>query len=127
MDAYVYARKQMLPPGFDGFFQPDRTVIVSIDMHEGHLADSPDCPCPAPRARDIVEPINRFHTTCRGFKVPIIHVRTVLRRGGVDDVRGLMAAWRLTFPLHVGPIPNSDESAIEGSRWTHFVTFVAPE
>jgi nicotinamidase-related amidase len=59
--------------------------------------------------------------------MPIIHVRTVLRKGGVDDVRGLKAAWRLTFPLHVGPIPNSDESAMEGSRWTRFVTFVDPD
>jgi nicotinamidase-related amidase len=56
--------------------------------------------------------------------VPIIHVRAVLRKGGVDDVNGLPAAWRKMFPLHVGEIPNSDEHAIEGTRWNSFVTRV---
>jgi biuret amidohydrolase len=41
-------------------------------------------------------------------------------------VKGLKAAWRLVLPLHVGPIPNADEHAIEGSRWTEFVTRVEP-
>lgn len=127
LDAYVYARKRTLPRGFEQFFSSSRTAVVSIDMHEGHLANSPDCPCPAPRAREIVKPIDQFHLACRDFGVPVIHVRTILRKGGVDDVRGMKAAWRLTFPLHVGPIPNSDESAIEGSRWTQFATEVKPQ
>lgn len=96
-------------------------------MHEGHLADTPDCPCPAPRAREIVAPIDAFHDEARRLGVPVIHVRTVLRRGGVDDGRGGRAAWRLVFPLHVGDIPNADEHAIEGSRWTRFVTRVEPD
>ena len=33
---------------------------------------------------------------------------------------------RRTFPLYVGEIPNSDGHAIEGSRWTEFVTKVEP-
>ena len=28
------------------------------------------------------------------------------------------------FPLYVGPIPNSDQHAIQGTRWTQFVTEV---
>jgi biuret amidohydrolase len=99
---------------------------VSIDMHRGHLDDSPDCPCPAPRARDIVAPIDTFHEAARKLGVPIIHVRSVVRRGGEDDTRGIPSAWRRTFPLHVGEIPNSDGHAIEGSRWTEFVTRVEP-
>lgn len=126
MQGYVYGVKKDLPGGFETFFDRSRTAIVSIDMHQGHLADSPDCPCPAPRARDIVAPIDRFHVAARGLGVPVIHVRTVLRKGGVDDVAGTPAAWRLVFPLHVGPIPNADEHAIEGSRWTEFVTRVEP-
>jgi biuret amidohydrolase len=51
----------------------------------------------------------------------------VLRRGGVDDLRGLPAAWRKVFPLHVGPIPNADEHAIEGTRWNEFETEVLPD
>jgi len=125
MEAYIYGAKRDLPDGFEEFLDPRRTAIVSIDMHEGHLADTPDCPCPAPRAREIVEPINTFHRRAREIGIPIIHVRSVLSRGGVDDVRGLKSAWRLTFPLFVGPIPNADEHAIEGTRWTHLVTEVA--
>lgn len=126
MEAYVYGEKRPLPAGFESFTDPSRTAIVSIDMHQGHLADTPDCPCPAPRARDIVAPIDAFHDAARRLGIPIIHVRTVLRKGGVDDVRGRKAAWRLVFPLHVGDIPNADEHAIEGTRWTEFVTRVEP-
>jgi biuret amidohydrolase len=126
MKAYVYGTRRDLPAGFEEFADIRRTAIVSIDMHEGHLADTPDCPCPAPRARDVVGPIDRFHDEARALGVPVIHVKTVLRKGGIDDVRGIKAAWRLTFPLHVGDIPNADEHAIEESRWTNFVTRVEP-
>ena len=98
---------------------------MSIDLHQGHLADTPDCPCPAPRAREVVEGVNRFHAAARALNVPIIHVKSVLRRDGADDVNGVKSAWRFVFPLHVGPIPNSDQHALEGSRWTQFVTEVA--
>src|SRR5262249_56990161 len=57
---------------------------------------------------------------------PIIHVRSVVRRGGEADPGGIPSAWRRTFPLYVGEIPNSDGHAIEGSRWTEFVTKVEP-
>ena len=124
MKAYVYGEKRDLPDGFETFADRAHTAIVSIDMHEGHLADTPDCPCPAPRAREIVAPIDTFHDKARALGVPIIHVKTVLRKGGVDDVKGIPSAWRLTFPLHVGEIPNADQHAIEGSRWTNLVTRV---
>ncbi|ARQ02619.1 cysteine hydrolase family protein [Pseudorhodoplanes sinuspersici] len=125
MEAYVYGVKRSLPAGFEDYFDRSATAIVSIDMHEGHLADSPDCPCPAPRAREIVAPINAFHRSARVLGVPIIHVRSVLRKSGVDDLNGIPSAWRATFPLYVGPISGADAHAIEGSRWTNFVTEVA--
>lgn len=127
MDAYVYGERRALPDGFHEFLDRSRSAIVSIDMHRGHLEDSPDCPCPSPRGRDIVAPIDDFHDRARALGVPVIHVRSVLRQGGVDDVAGNVSAWRLVFPLHVGPIPNSDEHGIEGSRWTEFVTRVEPD
>ena len=71
-------------------------------------------------------PIDAFHDRVRALGIPIIHVRSVLRRGGADDLNGISAAWRRTFPLHVGAIPNSEAHAIEGSRWTEFVTRVEP-
>jgi nicotinamidase-related amidase len=126
MKAYVYGDKRGLPAGFETFSDRAHAAIVSIDMHEGHLADTPDCPCPAPRAREIVAPIDTFHDHVRAPGIPIIHVKTVLRKGGVDDVKGIPSAWRLTFPLYVGDIPNADEHAIEGSRWTELVTRVEP-
>jgi biuret amidohydrolase len=127
LHAYVYGERRPLPDGFEGFAHPARAAVVSIDMHQGHLADTPDCPCPAPRARDIVAPIDRFHEQARALGVPVIHVRSVLRRGGIDDINGLPAAWRRVFPLHVGPIPNADEHAIEGTRWNDFETEVLPD
>ncbi len=125
MQAYVYGSKRELPEGFEDYVSRKNTAVISIDMHEGHLADTPDCPCPAPRARDIVEPLNKFHRAARALGVPIIHIRSVLRKGGVDDINGIPSAWRRTFPLYVGDIPNADEHAIEGTRWTNFVTEVA--
>jgi nicotinamidase-related amidase len=126
MQSYVYGEKRDVPAALEEFVDPANTAIISIDMHQGHLADSPDCPCPAPRAREIVEPIDAFHDRARALDVPIIHIRTVLRTGGVDDVAGNVSAWRLVFPLYVGDIPNADAHNIEGSRWTEFVTRVEP-
>jgi biuret amidohydrolase len=126
MRIHVYGAAREIDAAFDDYLDPRKTAVVSIDMHRGHLDPSPDCPCPAPRARDIVAPIDAFHDRARALDVPIIHVRSVLRRGGVDDVKGIPAAWRRTFPLHVGAIPNSDAHAIEGTPWTEFVTRVAP-
>jgi biuret amidohydrolase len=126
MDAFVYGERRPLPEGFDEFLAVADAAIVSIDLHQGHLADTPDCPCPAPRAREIVEDVNRFHAAARGLGVPVIHVKSVLRGDGSDDVNGVKSAWRFVFPLYVGPIPNSDQHAIAGSRWTQFATEVAP-
>jgi len=127
MRIHVYGKPQDTGDAFEDYLDPGKTAIVSIDMHRGHLDESPDCPCPAPRAREIVKPIDAFHDAARALGVPIIHVRSVLRQSGVDDLKGIPAAWRRTFPLHVGPIPGSDRHAIEGSAWTEFVTKVLPE
>lgn len=124
MRGYIYGEKRELPADFAEFFDPRHTAIISIDMHEGHLSEDESCPCPAPRAREIVKPIDEFHRAARSLSIPVIHVRSVLRKGGVDDVRGIPSAWRVTFPLHVGRIPNAVEHAIEGTRWTEFVTEV---
>jgi nicotinamidase-related amidase len=127
MRIYVYGKPQDTREGFEDYLDPAKTAIVSIDMHRGHLDASAECPCPAPRAREIVKPIDAFHDSARAFGIPIVHVRSVLRRGGEDDIRGISSAWRRTFPLHVGEIPNSDAHAIEGSPWTEFVTRVEPD
>ncbi len=122
--AYIDGAPRNVGGDFAAFFDKEKTAVISIDLHCGHLDDSPACPCPAPRAREVVEPVNAFHRASRAAGVPVIHVRSVLRKGGVDDVNGLKAAWRLVFPLNVGTIPNADEHAIEGTRWNEFVTKV---
>jgi nicotinamidase-related amidase len=126
MQAYVYGQKRELPASFAEFTALEHTAAISIDLHQGHLSSDPDCPCPAPRAREVVEGVNRFHAAARRLGVPVIHVRSTLRPGGVDDVNGVPSAWRMTFPLYVGEIPNMADHAIAGSRWTEFVTEVAP-
>lgn len=123
----VYGQTRDTGADFNDYLDASKTAVISIDMHRGHLDTSPDCPCPAPRARDIVAPIDAFHERVRALGIPIIHVRSVLRRGGVDDIKGISSAWRRTFPLHVGAIPNSDAHAIEGSPWTEFVTKVGAD
>src|SRR5882724_8069197 len=127
MRIFVYGEARDTDGDFEDYLNPAKTAVISIDMHRGHLDPSPDCPCPAPRAREIVAPIDAFHERVRALGVPIIHVRSVLRRGGVDDINGISSAWRRTFPLRVGEIPNSDAHAIEGSPWTEFVTRVTPD
>lgn len=122
MKSYINCALQNLGPEFGEFFDRSRTAIVSIDLHRGHLEDDPLCPCPAPRARAIVAPVDAFHAQARDLGVPVIHVRSTLRKGGIDDVAGRKSAWRLVFPLHVGAIGNADAHAIEGTHWTEFVT-----
>lgn len=124
MRIYVYGKEHDTGDQFEDYLDPAKTAVISIDLHRGHLDESPDCPCPAPRARAIVKPVDAFHDKARALGIPIIHVRSVLRKGGADDIKGIPAAWRRTFPLHVGPIPGSDQHAIEGSKWTEFVTKV---
>ena len=124
MKAYIYEQPRELGTQFDDYLDPATTAVISIDMHRGHLEASPDCPCPAPRARDLVAPIDRFHDAVRALGARIVHVKSVLRPGGADDLNGIPSAWRRTFPLHVGEIPNAAAHAIEGSRWTEWVTRV---
>ena len=124
MQAYIDGKPRQLGPEFAPYFDKAKLAIVSIDLHRGHLDPSPDCPCPAPRAREIVGVVDAFHAKARALGIPVIHVKSTLRKGGVDDINGLKAAWRLVFPLHVGEIPNTDEHAIAGTRWTEFVTEV---
>ena len=98
------------------FLDPKDTAVITIDMHDGHLSEDPECPCPSPRGREIVEPLNQFMAECRALGMPIIHVRSTLRKGGVDE-KLYPSAWRMVFPVTVGEIPNIAEHAIEGTRW----------
>ncbi|PZQ97647.1 MAG: isochorismatase [Cereibacter sphaeroides] len=128
MKAYVYGQKTDIPDSYSEFVRHGETAVVSIDMHQGHLSEHPMCPCPAPRAREIIGPVDDFHRAARAMGIPIIHVRSVLRRTGEDDLGGQHpAAWRSLVALHGGHIPNIAEHAMQGSQWTEFATEVLPE
>jgi biuret amidohydrolase len=92
-------------------------------MHRSHL-DGPDCPCPGPRGREAIELTDRFHRSARAIGVPIIHVRTWLRRDGVDDARANRASWRRILEWSGESTPAIEDHVIEGTRWTEFVTEV---
>ncbi len=126
---YLYGERRELPQTapYDAYFDLAGTAVVSIDMHEGHLSESPSCPCPAPRARAIVDQVDQMHARSRSLGVPVIHVRTGLRPSGRDDINGIPSAWRLGFAEYVGGIPNVDEHGIEGTEWNEFRTQVLPE
>lgn len=126
MRAYVDGVERDIPADpFAGWVSRDDTAVISIDMHLGHLSDDPMCPCPSPRGRDIIAPVDAFHTAARALGVPIIHVRSVLRSTGEDDLKGQApAAWRSLVTLYADPLPGIDEHAIEGSKWTQFATKV---
>lgn len=126
MDAYFFGERRPIPPGFEEWLDPKVTAAVSIDMHRGHLDESPDCPCPSPRGREIIEPINEFHRASRRLRVPVVHVKTGLRLSGIDDTKGFPSAWRLTFPVTVGPIPGIDRHGLMGTRWVELMTEVEP-
>lgn len=127
--SYLYGKRREIadPEPYRTYLDPSTTAMVSIDMHEGHLSEDPDCPCPAPRAREIVDKVNDLHRKARAMGVRVVHVRTGLRPSGADDIRGVPSAWRLGFTEWVGGIPNHESHAIEGTRWNAFRTEVLSE
>ncbi len=127
MHAYFYGTKKELPVDFDDYFVVSDTAVVEMDMCRGHLDEGPDVTCPCPRGREIINAVNQFNREARKIGIPIIHVRMVNRKGGVDDVKGNKAAWRRVFPMIVGPIPNAEMHNIEGSKWCDFMVDIDEE
>lgn len=118
MKAYFDSVEKEVPQELHSIFlAPQDTAVITIDMHDGHLSTDPDCPCPSLRGREIIEPLNSFMEEARALGIPVIHVRSTLRKDGADE-KLYPSAWKLVFPITVGEIPNIAQHAIEGSRWT---------
>ncbi|MBP3470072.1 MAG: cysteine hydrolase [Lachnospiraceae bacterium] len=127
MKSYIDGiKKEMSQELFDLFINADATAIITIDMHDGHLSTDPECPCPSLRGRDIIDSLNHFMEQGRRLNIPIINVRSILRKDGADE-KLYPSAWRYTFPLSVGEIPNIAEHAKEGTRWNKFSIAVDEE
>jgi nicotinamidase-related amidase len=94
-------------------------------MHRSHL-DGLDCPCPGPRGVEAIAPTDEFHRAARKLGIPVIHVRTWLRRDGVDDARASRASWRRILEWSGEATAAIDDHVIEGTRWTEFMTEVEP-
>ena len=117
MKAYFDSIEKEVPEELrEVFLDRHDTAVITIDMHDGHLSTDPDCPCPSPRGREIIEPLNHFMDEARALGLPVIHVRSTLRRDGADE-KLFPSAWRMVFPVTVGEIPNIAEHALEGTRW----------
>jgi nicotinamidase-related amidase len=126
--SYLYGVRRPLPDdaAYESYLDVSRTAFVSVDMHEGHLSEDRDCPCPAPRGRAIVGKVDDLHARGRELGARVVHVRSTVRVSGADDVKGVPSAWRLGFVEYVGGIPRVDDHALEGTRWQEFRTQVVP-
>ena len=124
MEAFFNGLKKQVPEMMEQvFLNPVNTALITVDMHEGHLSLDPNCPCASPRGREIIEPINYFAAECRKLGIPVINVRSILRKDGADEKK-YPVSWKMTYPLTVGEIPNIAEHAKEGTKWNNFSIYV---
>jgi biuret amidohydrolase len=110
-----------VPDTMDSWFDPDRTAIVCIDMHRGHLGPEPDVTCPAPRAREAIGAHDKLHRAARDLGIPVIMVQHWQRHGGIDDIRSRKrtgkANWRWLYEMYLPPNPSMDQHSWEGTKW----------
>lgn len=133
MYCYLFNReRKSLPDSFDTWLDPERTAVVCIDMHAGHLAiDEPGCTCPAPRGVEKIAIHDEFHAACREIGIPIIMVQHWQRYGGIDDLtskrRTGKANWRWLYELYLPPNPAQDQHSWEGTRWVDLMVEHDPD
>ena len=72
MKAYFDSVEKEVPDKLrEVFLTRQDTAVITIDMHDGHLSTDPDCPCPSPRGREIIEPLNHFMDEARALGLPV--------------------------------------------------------
>lgn len=125
MYCYLEDRDRKVLPhnrAFEEWLAPDRTAIVCIDMHRGHIGPDDPLTCPAPRARAKIPAHNMFHALARDIGIPVIQVQHWQRYGGIDGVnprrqRNHGENWRFLYELYLDPDPVMDEHSWEGTKW----------
>ena len=81
-------------------------------MHRGHLDDSPECPCPAPRAREIIEPINEFHHSLAGEAIgPALPTPPPLK-----DIEPLLEEYQLLRRPDTGCLAARERTVVIGTE-----------
>ncbi len=139
-DFYCYMEnkeKLILPDGvpnnsnaFTKWLNPDKTAVIEIDMHRGHVGPDDKLTLAVPRAKDRVERHNIFQDACRKMGIPIIHVQHWQRHGGIDDLNtkksNKMANWRALYYLYVEDNELMDEHSWEGTKWLDIITEEVP-
>lgn len=129
MYCYTHNRDQtFLPSSFDPWLDPDRTAVLCIDMHRGHL--ELESTCPAPRAIAKIDRHNAFHRHVRALGIPLIMVQHWQRHGGIDDVASRKktgkANWRYLYELYLPPNPLMDQHSWEGTPWLDLMVETEP-
>jgi len=135
MYCYLSNRDPKVLPDTDElneWLDPDRTAVVCIDMHRGHIGPEDELTCPAPRAREKIPAHNMFHELCRDVGIPIIHVQHWQRHGGIDGVnskkpRNRRENWRTIYELYLPANPLMDEHSWEGTKWLDLLVEEDPE
>ncbi len=117
-------------PAFEAWLDPDRTAIVCIDMHRGHVGPDEQLTLPAPRARAKIPAHDLFQGLAREIGVPLIQVQHWQRYGGIDDARSKTleggANWRVLYELYLPPNDLMLEHSWEGTKWLELMVEEAP-
>ena len=125
--------KKVLPSTLEleRWLDPDKTAVVCIDMHRGHIGPEEELTCPAPRARAKIPAHNLFHALCRDIDIPIIHVQHWQRYGGIDGINSkkwnIRENWRTIYELYLPPNPLMDQHSWEGTKWLDLLVEEDPE
>jgi nicotinamidase-related amidase len=134
MYTYIENRdKVVLPPhpGFDRWLDPERTAVVCIDMHRGHVGPDEQVTVPAPRARARIPHHDAFHAACREVGIPIVFVQCWYRAGGFETAgpKGSDAPWApfLLYPLYLPMNELMQQHSVEGTKWLDLMVENDPE
>ena len=77
---------------------PERTVVITIDMHRGHLdEDEATMPVTPEVSRRVLKPAGEFLRFARGAGIPVIHVILTWRPNEADRFNPRIAAGRMIF------------------------------